>query len=108
MLKVLLIAINIHYSSKNLDDFESGIFEAMASGLPVIVYDIPPFDILIPSDVAKKVKHKSQKILKEYLLELRDAKRRKIIGLAGRVYVREKFSLDKMVSDYFNYIIRNS
>ena len=30
------IAINIHYSKKNLDDFESGIFEAMASGCLVI------------------------------------------------------------------------
>ena len=30
------IAINIHYSRKNLDDFESGIFEAMASGCLVI------------------------------------------------------------------------
>ena len=33
--------------------FGFSIFEAMASGLPVIVYDIPPFDILIPSHVAK-------------------------------------------------------
>ena len=30
------IAINIHYSRKNLDDFESGIFEAMASGCLII------------------------------------------------------------------------
>ena len=30
------IAINIHYSRKNLDDFESGIFEAMASGCLVV------------------------------------------------------------------------
>lgn len=31
-----IIAVNIHYSNKNLDDFESGIFEAMASGCIVI------------------------------------------------------------------------
>ena len=30
------IAVNIHYSRQNLDDFESGIFEAMASGCAVI------------------------------------------------------------------------
>jgi glycosyltransferase involved in cell wall biosynthesis len=30
------IAVNIHYSHHNLDDFESGIFEAMASGCAVI------------------------------------------------------------------------
>ncbi len=88
--------------------FGFSIFEAMASGLPVIVYDIPPFDILIPSHVAKKVKHKSQKFLKEYLLEFSDVKKRKMIGLAGREYVREKFSLEKMASDYFHHINTNS
>ena len=30
------IAINIHYSDRNLDDFETGIFEAMACGCAVI------------------------------------------------------------------------
>ena len=30
------ISINIHYSSRNLDDFETGIFEAIASGSVVI------------------------------------------------------------------------
>jgi len=30
------IAVNIHFSHQNLDDFESGIFEAMASGCAVI------------------------------------------------------------------------
>ena len=31
-----LISVNIHFSSKNLDDFETGIFEAMAQGCVVI------------------------------------------------------------------------
>lgn len=30
------VALNIHYSDKNLDDFETGIFEAMAKGCAVI------------------------------------------------------------------------
>jgi glycosyltransferase involved in cell wall biosynthesis len=30
------ISVNIHYSDKNLDDFETGIFEAMASGCAII------------------------------------------------------------------------
>ena len=30
------ISVNVHYSSKNLDDFETGIFEAIASGSVVI------------------------------------------------------------------------
>ena len=35
-------------------------------------------------------------------------KKRKMIGLAGREYVREKFSLEKMASDYFHHINTNS
>ena len=31
-----LISVNIHYTSKNLDDFETGIFEAMASGCVIV------------------------------------------------------------------------
>ena len=88
--------------------FGFSIFEAMATGLPVIVYDIPPFDILMPSHVVKKVKYRSQSILKECLLELTDSKRRKIMGMAGSEYVRENFSLEKMASDYFDHINANS
>ena len=35
-LRESIISINIHYSNKNLDDFESGIFESMASGCAII------------------------------------------------------------------------
>ena len=34
------IAVNIHYSSKSSDDFETGIFEAMASGCVVVSENI--------------------------------------------------------------------
>jgi len=47
-LKASQIAVNIHYSKKNLDDFESGIFEAMASGCIVIseyLYDQTLIDL---------------------------------------------------------------
>ena len=47
-LKASQIAVNIHYSKKNLDDFESGIFEAMASGCIVIsehLYDKTLIDL---------------------------------------------------------------
>lgn len=30
------VAVNVHYSDRNLDDFESGIFEAMAKGCVVV------------------------------------------------------------------------
>ena len=35
-LKRAHIAINIHYSEQNLDDFETGIFEAMSCGCVVV------------------------------------------------------------------------
>ena len=36
------ISVNIHYSEKNLDDFETGIFEAMASGCAIISEPLNP------------------------------------------------------------------
>jgi glycosyltransferase involved in cell wall biosynthesis len=89
----------------NLSDGEAfglSLIEAMACGLPAIVYDIPPFDSLISSHVAKKVKNKSQTILKEYLIDLTDKNERERIGKNGRNYVRENYSVEKMASNYYN------
>ena len=36
------ISVNIHFTSKNLDDFETGIFEAMASGCVVVSEKLDP------------------------------------------------------------------
>jgi len=60
------IAVNIHYSLKNLDDFESGIFEAMASGCVVIserlnhqtLIDLEMTDAIIQVDSPKGLKEK--------------------------------------------------
>jgi len=60
------ISINIHYSNKNLDDFESGIFEAMASGCAVISERLHPKtlkdlyleDAIIQFDNPKELKQK--------------------------------------------------
>ena len=59
-------AINIHYSRKNLDDFESGIFEAMASGCAVIserlnhqtLIDLEMTDAIMQVDSPKELKEK--------------------------------------------------
>ena len=65
-LKASQIAVNIHYSRKNLDDFESGIFEAMASGCAVIserlnhqtLIDLEMTDAIIQVDSPKELKEK--------------------------------------------------
>ncbi len=74
------IAVNIHYSNRNLDDFESGIFEAMASGCAIVserLFDKTLADLdlkraIIQIDSPKELKEKLQllhadkKLLKEY------------------------------------------
>jgi len=67
-LKKSNIAINIHYSKSNLDDFESGIFEAMASGCIIIserlfeqtLQDLEMTDAIIQVDSPKELKEKLQ------------------------------------------------
>ena len=74
------ISINIHYSNKNLDDFESGIFEAMASGCAIIserlnpqtLLDLGLEDSIIQIDSPKELKRMlstlegNQDIIKNY------------------------------------------
>lgn len=60
------IAVNIHFSKKNLDDFESGIFEAMASGCVVIserlyyktIDDLGMSDAIIQFDTPRELRDK--------------------------------------------------
>ena len=80
-LKASQIAVNIHYSRKNLDDFESGIFEAMASGCAVIserlnhqtIIDLEMAGTIIQVDSPRELKEKlellnsNQEILGNYL-----------------------------------------
>ena len=75
------IAVNILYSKKNLDDFETGIFEAMASGCIVIserlyeqtLKDLKMRDAIIQIDSPRELKEKlvflksNPKILTKYL-----------------------------------------
>ena len=64
------IAVNIHFTSKNLDDFETGIFEAMASGCVVVSETLDPKTIkdLDMNDAIIQVNSRKELKLKlEYL-----------------------------------------
>ena len=60
------VAVNIHYSDKNLDDFETGIFEAMACGCLIIseklyyktIKDLYMSDAIIQVDSPSELKEK--------------------------------------------------
>lgn len=67
-----LIAINIHYSSKNLDDFESGIFEAMASGCIVISESLDKQSLIDLGMEKAIIQVNSPSELKQQLLYLKD------------------------------------
>ena len=74
------IAVNIHYSYQNMDDFESGIFEAMASGCAVIsenlnhqtLVDLGMEDAILqvnsPFELKEKIRllNKDEKLLKSF------------------------------------------
>ena len=74
------IAVNIHYSRQNLDDFESGIFEAMASGCAVIseslnhqtLVDLGMEDAILqvnsPFELKEKIRllNKDEKLLRSF------------------------------------------
>ena len=69
-LKRAHISVNIHYSDKNLDDFETGIFEAMASGCAIIseslnpqtLIDLEMEDAIIQIDSPQGLKEELEKL----------------------------------------------
>lgn len=65
------ISINIHYSNKNLDDFESGIFEAMASGCAVVSERLHPQTLIDLGLEGSIIQIDNPKELKQKLLELK-------------------------------------
>ena len=64
------ISVNIHFSDKNLDDFETGIFEAMVSGCAIIseplnpqtLIDLEMEDAIIQIDSPQGLKEELEKL----------------------------------------------
>ncbi len=82
--------------------FGLSIIEAMGAGLPTIVNNISPFDCLFPSDKVIKIEKNNNEELKFKLLELLSANKRQKLGLKGQEFVSTTFTLEKMVSHYYN------
>jgi glycosyltransferase involved in cell wall biosynthesis len=84
--------------------FGLSLFEAMACGIPTIVYDTPPFDILLNKQIAKKVKVKSISDLRNALVGYKDYNERYRYGMAGKNFVKKYFSVKKMAKEYFDLL----
>jgi len=84
--------------------FGLSLFEAMASGLPSIVFDSPPFDKLIPSDCILKINPLLANQLVDALKLLSTEKERKNLGEKARNFVKEYYSTAKMVNNYMDLI----
>ncbi len=84
--------------------FGLSLFEAMASGLPSIVFDSPPFDRLIPSDCILKIDPLLDNQLVNALKILSVENERKKLGEKARSFVKEYYSTTKMVNNYIDLI----
>ena len=88
------------------DAFGLSLFEAMACGLPSIVYDIPPFNTLFSENIVKKVRNKSVRKLRTALLSFMDRDVRAKFGRNGNQYVTDNFSIGNMGKHYMKLLTR--
>ena len=84
--------------------FGLSVIEAMGAGLPTIVYDLSPFDLLFMSEEVIKIKKNSEDHLKYQLLDLQSIDKRKKFGLRGQKYVLDTFTIEKMVDSYHDLL----
>ena len=82
--------------------FGLAIIESMYAGLPAIVYNIPPFDLIFPSDKVFKIEKNNNEQLKFKFLDLLSSIERKKFGLNGQKFVSESLTIEKMANDYYD------
>jgi len=84
--------------------FGLSVIEAMGAGLPTIVYNLSPFDLLFPSEQVIKLEKNSEHQLKYELLDLQSMDKRQKFGLKGQKYVLDTFTIEKMVDNYYDLL----
>ena len=84
--------------------FGLSVIEAMGAGLPTIVYNLSPFDLLFPSEEVIKIEKSSEDQLKYKLLDLQSMDKRQKFGLRGQKYVYDTFTIEKMVDNYYDLL----
>jgi len=99
----LLPSFDIYCQLSEGEAFGISVIEAMACGLPAIVSNCPPFDILFSNEVLKVNPNSREELIQKLQsLELEEA--RMDFGKKGREYVYSNFTVEQMGLQYFNQI----
>jgi len=97
-----LAALDIFAFPSKYEGMSNVVLEAMSSGLPIVCADLPSHrEVFSPGVEGEMVSPSTAELWAEILGELyRNTQRRRSLGLAARTKIVEKFSIEKMVSDY--------
>lgn len=101
--EAILPEYDIYCQLSDGEAFGISVIEAMASGLPTIVSNLPPFIEMFNNEVIKVNPYSKEEIIKS-LESLLTMDKRKVLGSAGRYYVHSNFNVEKMGSDYINLL----
>ena len=97
-----LAALDVFALPSRYEGMSNVVLEAMSSGLPLVCADLPSHREIFSAGLEGEIVSPStEEAWAESLSELyQSAQRRLSLGLAARAKIVEKFSIEKMVSDY--------